>query len=242
MTRARALKQVIRARAAKTGERYTTARRHILRELNRPAFPAPLAPALTKGALSDAKSIEKTGHDLAHWFDVLDKFGAIEKGHTRAADHLYSEHGVPGWYCQGITVAYERARGKRVMNQKCDGTFEVSASKVIAADTRSLVKMLTDPKQRKRWSAAADRALVESLEAGLKEPKSKGFVIRPDGQARYRYKWDGMTVQFNLYPKGPGKTSIVATQQKLPGAEAVEPYRALWKTAFAALAALPPSR
>ena len=34
MTRARALKQVIRARAAKTGERYTTARRHILRELN----------------------------------------------------------------------------------------------------------------------------------------------------------------------------------------------------------------
>ena len=36
MTRARALKQVIRARAAKTGERYTTARRHILRELNSP--------------------------------------------------------------------------------------------------------------------------------------------------------------------------------------------------------------
>src|SRR5918995_5740301 len=34
MTRARALKQVIRARSAKTGERYTTARRHILRELN----------------------------------------------------------------------------------------------------------------------------------------------------------------------------------------------------------------
>jgi hypothetical protein len=44
-----------------------------------------------------------------------------------------------------------------------------------------------------------------------------------------------MTVQFNLYPKGPGKTSIVA-QQTLPGAEAVEPYRALWKAAFAALA------
>ena len=76
--------------------------------------------------------------------------------------------------------------------------------------------------------------LVKALEAGLKDPKSKGFVMKPNGEARHRYKWDGMTVQFNLYPKGPGKTSIVA-QQTLPGADAVEPYRALWKAAFAAL-------
>lgn len=49
MTRARALKEVIRARAAKTGERYTTARRHVLNELRpRPEpvvrFPTPPAP------------------------------------------------------------------------------------------------------------------------------------------------------------------------------------------------------
>ena len=89
MTRARALKQVIRARAAKTGERYTTARRHVLRELDQPA---PVAKATkktaapTKGGLSDAKSIEKTGHELAHWFAILDRFGGIEKGHTASAD------------------------------------------------------------------------------------------------------------------------------------------------------------
>jgi hypothetical protein len=97
------------------------------------------------------------------------------------------------------------------------------------------VKALSDPKQRKRWSAKADVALVKALETGLKDPKSKGFVMKPNGEARYRFKWDGMTVQFNLYPKGPGKTSIVA-QQTLPGPEAVEPYRALWKAALAALA------
>ena len=240
MTRARALKEVIRARAAKTGERYTTARRHILRELNAPQAPkapqAPQAPqAPTRGGLSDAKTIEKTGHDLAHWFGVMDRFGGVEKGHTALTGHLYEKYEVPGWYCQGIVVAYERARGKRVMNQKCDGSFEVSVSKVIAAKTPALVKALSDPKQRKRWSADADAALVKALEAGLKDKKSKGFVMKPNGEARYRFKWDGMTVQFNLYPKGPGKTSIVA-QQTLPGAEAVEPYRALWKAAFAALA------
>jgi hypothetical protein len=244
MTRARALKQVIRARAAKTGERYTTARRHILRELNQPAaggsedppLRAPKIPAVAqaKGGLSDARTIEKTGHDLAYWFDVMDRFG-VDKGHTALTKHLYENYEVPGWYCQGIVVAYERARGKRVMNQKCDGSFEVSVSKVIAATTPALVKSLSDPKQRKRWSANADTALVKALEAGLKDKKSKGFVMKPNGEARYRFKWDGMTVQFNLYPKGPGKTSIVA-QQTLPGPEAVEPYRALWKAAFAALA------
>jgi hypothetical protein len=249
MTRQRALKQTIRARAAKTGERYTTARRHILRELNAPASraslaspaarvapAAPAAPAkAAKGGLSNAKTIEKTGHDLAHWFDVMDRFGGVDKSHTALTEHLYEKYQLPGWYCQGIVVAYERARGKRVMNQKCDGSFEVSVSKVIGATVPALVKALSDAKQRKRWSANADAGLVNALASALKDSKSKGFVMKPNGEARYRYKWDGMTVQFNMYPKGPGKTSIVA-QQVLPGAEAVEPSRARWKAALAAIA------
>ena len=155
---------------------------------------------------------------------------------------LYEQHQVPGWYCQGIVVAYERARGKRVMNQKCDGSFEVSVSKVIKATTPALVKALSDPRPAsakatagKLWTAHADAGLVRALRAALAGNKSKGFVTKPDGQARFRYKWNGMTVQLNLYPKGPGKTSIVA-QQTLPGADSVEPYRALWKAAFAAIA------
>jgi hypothetical protein len=188
--------------------------------------------------MSDATSLKKTGHDLAHWFDILDRFGGIEKGHTASADLLDKQHDVPGWYCQGIVVAYERARGKRVMNQRCDGAFEVSVSKVMAAKTPALVKAFTDSKKRKEWSVDADAGLVKALEAGLKDPKSKGFITRPDGQARFRFKWDGMTVQFNLYPKGPGKTSIVAQQMKLADAKAVDRYRGLWKTAFTAIAAM----
>ena len=245
MTRARALKHVIRARAAKTGERYTTARRHVLKdfEISKPAIallpkPAPKLPAVsTKAGMSDATSLKKTGHHLEHWFNVLDRFGAVEKGHTAAATHLSEAHQVDGWYAQGITVAYERARGKRVLNQRCDGAFEVSVSKVIAAKTAALVRAFTDSKNRKEWGIDADAGLVKALEAGLKDPKSKGFITRPDGQSRFRFKWDGTTVQFNLYPKGSGKTSIVAQQMKLRDADDVERYRGLWKTAFAALAA-----
>ena len=239
MTRARALKQTIRARAAKTGERYTTARRHILRELNQPQKKAPPvspAPAMsTRGGLSDAKSIEKTGKDLAHWFAVLDRFGAIEKGHTKAADHLYSDHGVPGWYCQGITVAYERARGVRGMNQRCDGAYEVSVSKVMAAKPSQIIKALKDARG---WSDGVDADLLEALASAVKDRKSKGFITRADGQARFRYKWNGTTVQFNMYPKGAAKTSFVVQHMNLEGPQSVDAYRAKWKAAFGAIADL----
>jgi uncharacterized protein YndB with AHSA1/START domain len=243
MTRARALKQVIRARAAKTGERYTTARRHILKDLQqrtppRPA-PAPRAAAAgtSKGSVSDAKSLEKTGHGLDHWFDVLDRFGAVEKGHTAAARHLYATHHVDGWYAQGITVAYERARGVRALNQRCDGEYEVSVSKVVAADAAEVIKAFTDARGRRRWVEGVDARLVSALSTALDSPASKGFVVRTDGQARYRYKWDGATVQFYLLPKPGGKVSVVVTNTKLANAATVEERRAQWRVALKAVAA-----
>jgi uncharacterized protein YndB with AHSA1/START domain len=236
MTRARALKQTIRARAAKTGERYTTARRHVLRESHSKALaPAPGAPA--KGPVSDARLREKTGHGLDHWFAVLDRFGAVEKGHSAAARHLFEVHEVGGWYAQGITVAYERARGVRVINQRVDGDFEVSVSKVIASDAATLIKAFTDARRRRQWIGRAGPALAKALTSALSDKTSKGFVVRPDGLGRFRYKWEGTTVQFYLEPKAGGKTSVVVQHTKLANAAMVDQRRAEWKQTFAALAA-----
>ena len=176
MTRARALKQTIRTRAAKTGERYTTARRHVLEKLATrpdaratasPPRPPPidertrgrveppstptLAPGVSKGTVTDAKAREKTGHGLDHWFAVLDRFGGVEKGHTASARHLNEDHGVPGWHAQGITVAYERARGARTLNQRLSGDYEVSVSKVVTGDTARIVRAFTDARRRRKW-------------------------------------------------------------------------------------------
>ncbi len=253
MTRARALKQIIRARAAKTGERYTTARRHVLRDLQQRTAPLPRPVATTatraaaagssrvssKGSVSDAKSLEKTGHGLDHWFEVLDRFGAVDKGHTAAARHLSETHHVDGWYAQGITVAYERARGVRALNQRRDGEYEVSVSKVMtAADAKGVIKAFTETRRRRRWMDGVDARLVHALSAALDSPASKGFVIRPDGQARFRYKWDGTTVQFYLSPKPGGKVSVVVANTKMPGAAMVDERRAQWRTALNAVAAL----
>jgi hypothetical protein len=257
MTRARALKQIIRTRAAKTGERYTTARRHVLKDLARSKTPAattaaevaqpaaiptaqnrPRAGADTKGSVSDATALARTGHGLDHWFVVLDRFGGVEKGHTASARHLVEDHAVPGWHAQGITVAYERARGLRTLHQRMSGDFELSVTKTVNGDTRAVVRAFTERKRRARWLATASPALAASLAAALDAPSAKGFVIRADGQGRFRYKWGSTTVQLNLLPKGGQRTTVAITHMKLGTASALEESRAQWRAALAALARL----
>jgi hypothetical protein len=246
MTRARSLKQAIRARAAKTGERYTTARRHVLKNLTlvprlgAPRAPEPEPPAARaskkrESPISEAKFISKTVHGFDHLFAILDKFDGVKKGHTAAARHLYETHGVDGWYAQGITVAYERARGVRVANQRCDGAFEVSVSKTIPGDVKTIVRALTNAAPRGRLQVP-DKTLLPALAAALDSPKSKGFVIRPDGLGRYRYKWGDTTVQFYMVPKAGNKVSVTVTNMNLANAAAVEERRSLWRETLSSLA------
>ena len=254
MTRARALKQVIRARAAKTGERYTTARRHVLANLegakpssSKPALagvapPAP-APKTRSTGMSDEAFRKRTGHGLDHWFAILDTFGGVEKGHTATARHLNEEHGVDGWWAQGITVQYERARGVRVANQRTDGAYEVSVSKVLSGSTADVVSWLSEPKLQRRWTVGVDAKLVEALASSLDGSGTKGVVVRADGLGRHRYKWGKTTVQLYMTPKPGGKVTFVATQMKLADAAAVETSRAQWRAAVNALArAMPVSK
>jgi hypothetical protein len=256
MTRSRALKQIIRSRAAKTGERYTAARRHVLNQVAverpdgspgtgdrsttpvepRAGTPASAATVPTKGSVTDEKAREKTGHGLDHWFGALDRFGGVDKGHSALARHLYEDHGVSGWYSQGITVAYERARGARALNQRTSGDYEVSVTKTLDGDTPALVRAFTDAKRRDVWLNAANAELGAALTAALKARSSKGFVIRPDGMGRYRYKWATTTVQIYLIPKAGNRTSVVVTHFALRDAGAVEESRARWRAALASLA------
>lgn len=231
MTEARKLKKAVRARARKTGESYAAARRSYLK----PPAPRPAAPPAKPGApgsLSDANALEKTGHGLDHWFAVLDKFSKGRKGHTDAARHLYEEHGMPGWHAQGITVAWERARGHRAMNQSCDGDFQVSVSRVVPVGVADIVRAFTERKQRAVWLKNADPGLVRALAAGLEGEKSKGLRIINAERARLRFRWDGGVVQIYVDAKPGGKTSIVAQNEDLSDAASVETRRAAWRDAL----------
>jgi hypothetical protein len=236
MTEARKLKKAIRARARKTGESYAAARRSYLKP-PAPPKPAPRPKTGALGGVSDAASIKSTGHGLEHWFAVLDAYSQGRKGHTEAARHLHEDHGVPGWYCQGITVAWERARGHRAMNQGCDGDFQVSVSRVMPVDLPELFRLVGDRKERARWLKDADPALVRALTAGFTAGKSKGLRMVNPRRARLRYRWEPGVVEIALEPRPGGKSTIVAANTGLPDAYAVERRRALWRDALDGLRA-----
>jgi hypothetical protein len=250
MTQASKLKAAIRTRAAKTGETYTAARRHVLAA--RPVKPAktiqivkaPVAaeppaptevakpvrdPRVPRGELSDKTSRKSTGHGLEHWFKVLDAYGKTH-GHTKAADHLYAEHKVQGWHAQMITVTWERARGLRQENQSCTGTFQVSVSRTLDAPVEWVVAFFNDPVRRKAWLKTQAPALCESLEAAF--TAGKAMELKKAGYARMRYKWLSSVVELRVTGKAAGNCSIVADSSDLPEAASVPVRREAFSKAL----------
>jgi hypothetical protein len=242
MTRSRNLKQAIRTRAAKTGERYTTARRHVLHALKQvkkedtAPKPAPVRRTTSIGGVTDANAHQRTGHGLDHWFAVLDRFSADNKGHTAAAQHLYEAHGVPGWHAQGITVAWERARGLRRVNQSCAGDYQVSVSKVVGASVAEVIEAIRNQRRRADWLRDADAKLVEALTAALAGTNGKGITVKSADAARLRYRWNDSVVELRIDSRPGGKASIAADNTKLKDHAAVKPRRAAWRKALDGLA------
>ena len=217
MTHAKKLKKEIRARALKTGESYTTARRHVLLARTKPAV---------KPAIADDKVVKATGHGLDHWFKVLDRFDALGKGHTAAAAHLLEDHKLRGWWAQMVTVAYERARGKRVRNQSCAGDFQVGVSKAINASVDEVVAALKEG----RWLLDADPELSQAF------PRPATVRVRDTNLAVLRYRWGASTVQISVSARKGGST-VVADNMKLAGTPEVEKRRKQWREALESLRA-----
>ncbi|HSF42922.1 MAG TPA: hypothetical protein VLT87_24160 [Thermoanaerobaculia bacterium] len=192
------------------------------------------APARKKGEVNEASALKATGHGLDHWFAVLEAFGAAGKGHTAAAAHLSKDHGVPGWYAQGITVAFERSRGLRETNQACTGTFQVSVSKTVPATVAEVIDALKSADRRAAWLEGADPGLVEALDAAFTGAKPREVKTKGDDYAWLRFPWDGHTVEIRITGKPKG-ASVVADNAGLPDAGLVEPRRGQWKVALEGL-------
>ena len=80
--------------------------------------------------MSDDAVQKKTGKSWSEWCKILDKAGAKDMTHKATAEWLYEHYGdMGGWWCQMVTVGYERARDKRSKNQTVDG-YQTSTSSV----------------------------------------------------------------------------------------------------------------
>ena len=236
MTQANKLKRAARARAEKTGESYAAARRHVVRQLDKQRDKSTKRAAETaraataKGVVTEARCIEKTGHGFDHWFRLLDRFGAKKKGHTASAKHLREEHGVSAWYCQAITVSYERARGIREVNQACTGSYQVSVSRVLSADLQTATRALARKGERARWieDAGALGHAVHRLLDGRR-------FTRKDDASHVRIQIDGAAIELRVTLKDDNRSTVLATLSKLRDQDAVKRARDEWRALLDAL-------
>ena len=109
-------KRLVRGRMRKTGESYTTARAQLLRNTTRQT-PAPAHYAKLAG-MSDATLKAKTGCTWERWVKALDRVAAHTWPHRKIAEYVHEKYKVPGWWCQRVTVGYERIKGLRAIGQR----------------------------------------------------------------------------------------------------------------------------
>ena len=223
MTRQKSFKGRVRARMDKTAERYSTARRQLLAkaaaEAEAATSPDSAAPE-GKRPHSDEVVRRNTGRELDEWFALLDQWGAADRPHPEIARWLATEHAVPGWWAQGVTVAYEQARGLRAPGQRRDGDFSVSASKTVAVPVERLFEAFVDEDLRRRWLPDA------SFELRTAQP---GRSLRAN--------WEGgaTRVNVNFVALGETKSQAALAHERLPDAETAEAMKAYWRERVAVL-------
>ncbi|MGO4690831.1 DUF4287 domain-containing protein [Glaciibacter sp. 2TAF33] len=165
--------------------------------------------------MSDDALTDATGKGWAEWFALLDATDATTWTHPQIAAWLYTEHQVPRWWCQTVTVGFEQARGMRLPGQRADGTFEVSTSATLSAD-----------------QPGALDAVVAVVTDALGAPASEN---REAKYATARWKLDGReSLLVTSNPANGGKTSVSLTHQRMSTPEQVAPAKAamvLWLAA-----------
>lgn len=214
MTRNESFKRRVRARMAKTGEKYGAARRVLIEQA-----PAGGSRAwASEPQHSDTLVKENTGRGWEEWCDLIDAWPGHAAGHTAVASWLQDEHGIDGWWAQAVTVGWERISGHRLPGQMADGTFTGSASATITVDPEALRDLLLDD------SARMD--LFPGMTSTLRSrPTSKNVRLGlPEGVAMI---WTDA--------KTDGRVTVGVQHAKLASPEAVQHWKDFWREWLRAL-------
>ncbi len=206
MTQQETFKRRIRERMAKTGERYTAARRALIDEPGNGKRPWVAQPEL-----SDERVREATGRGWDEWCDVIDAWPGHDDGHTAIAAYVQDELGIDGWWAQTVTVGYERITGRRLPHQQPDGTFTAGKTRTVAVDRTALRDMLLSDEDR------------EDLFPGLET------TVRSRPTAKVlRIGIGGGVAQIAIDELADGRAKISIAHEKLPSPDAVEEWKAYW--------------
>ena len=220
MTTHKSFKSRVRGRMAKTGESYTTARRHLLTKVEPAPAAVPAVDVAMSRKVSDSALRERTGRGWAEWFALLDAWGGDGHNHTEIARWLVDEHEVDSWSAQTVTVGYEQARGMRVPGQQSDGAFAANITRTVAVPAERLFEAFADERVRDQWL-----------------PDAKLRVRTATAPKSFRADWedDGTRIAVGFTPKGDAKAEVSVLHEKLADGEAVAELKTYWRERLTAL-------
>lgn len=217
MTRQATFKKRVRARMAKTGERYVAARRQLIEQAERREARGSESEAtstrtwVAQPEVGDAALREATGRGWDEWCDVIDAWPGHDDGHAAIATYLVEEHEVPGWWAQTVTVGYERITGRRLPHQQPDGTFTAGRSATVHTDATELRELLLDEAGRTH--------LFPGMTTELRSrPTSKNV----------RLALDEGVAEIALEPKDDGRVKVTISHAKLPSLDHVDLWKGVW--------------
>lgn len=178
-------------------------------------------PRVAEPEVSDAAVHAKTGRNWDDWFAELDAAGAKDWTHKEIVSYLGKHDDLSGWWRQGITVGYERARGKRAVHETTNG-FAANKSKTIAAPVDAVFAFWVDNRKRKRWLD------MDPDYSTNRENKTLRFAW-PDTSER---------VNVGFLVKAENRTTVTIEHNKLPNQKAVSEQKDYWSERLDALADL----
>jgi hypothetical protein len=219
-------KRLVRGRMQKTGESYTTARAHLLKQ--KPAAPATARSSTARAAAvdyaklagrSDAIIKQRTGCTWERWVKALDYAQAYTWTHREIAQHVHEKYKVPGWWAQSVTVGYERIKGLRAVGQRRDGSFEATKSRTFSVPLVRLYRAFHDARTRARWLPGVD------------------LTVRTATRGKsMRITWpDRTSVAVGFASRGAGKSQVAVQHEKLADRAAAARMKAYWAERLDAL-------
>ena len=213
MTSNERFKKQIRARMAKTGEKYGAARRALLtRRLEVPAAVEHHGRAWANPPEVPDESVrEATGRSWNDWCDLIEAQPIEAEGHAAVARWLADEHRLDGWWSQAVTIGWERITGRRVPGQLTDGTFAANKSKTMAGDADALRTVLLDD------GARADLFLGVDSELRSKPTTKVLRLAMAEGIAL-----------LSIEDRGDGRMRVGIQHTDLPDLSARENWAAYW--------------
>ncbi len=199
--------------------------------------------ALITDRVTDSAVKDATGRDWKAWMRALDAAGAAELNHKQLVA-LVAREVESGWWQQSIAVAYEQARGKRVVGETATTGFQVGVVRTLPMTAPELWNLVT--KQAERWLGPGATLTLEPGK-GYEVPKRRGApgvrgelrVVKPGQRLRMTWQPDGWkkpaTLQLTLVPKARG-AALHVHMDKLPDAKAREAMREHWSKVLAKIA------